>query len=393
MGNHELSRGTNLSGVRLYNERLILSLIRRHGAIPKAEIARLTSLSAQTVSVIMRQLDADSLVQAQSRIKGKIGQPSVPFSLKREGAYGIGIKVGRRTIELVVLDFLGTVLLSVEEAYAYPTANAVVRFIKDTLATLETRLGGEILARVAGVGIANPFQLWNWTEELNAPDGAMDDWRDFDLLAEIETFCRWPVYIGNDATAACAAELTFGIGSDHDDHIYFFIGFFAGGGLVLNGNPVAGKRGNAGALGSMPVPDGAGEQLNQCASVYLLEQMMSEAGDDPLQLRESEKIWTELGETFDAWLNETARCVAFAAITASAVLDLDAVIIDGAFPGNVRNRLVDQVGKKIAKIDRRGLTGFDLVEGTIGSSARAIGGACLPLMANFARNQDVLFKT
>ena len=55
------SRGTNQSGVRLYNERLVLSLVRRHGSLAKAEIARLTGLSAQTISVIMRQLEADGL--------------------------------------------------------------------------------------------------------------------------------------------------------------------------------------------------------------------------------------------------------------------------------------------------------------------------------------------
>ena len=52
-----LARGTTQNGVRLYNERLALSLIRRHGSLPKAEIARLTGLSAQTVSVIVRQLE------------------------------------------------------------------------------------------------------------------------------------------------------------------------------------------------------------------------------------------------------------------------------------------------------------------------------------------------
>ncbi len=75
------SRGTNQSGVRLYNERLVLSLIRRHGSLAKAEIARLTGLSAQTISVIMRQLEADGLVVKEAPQRGKIGQPSVPFSL------------------------------------------------------------------------------------------------------------------------------------------------------------------------------------------------------------------------------------------------------------------------------------------------------------------------
>jgi hypothetical protein len=49
----DLARGGSQSGVRLYNERLVLSLIRRYGSLPKAEIARVTGLSAQTASVIV----------------------------------------------------------------------------------------------------------------------------------------------------------------------------------------------------------------------------------------------------------------------------------------------------------------------------------------------------
>jgi hypothetical protein len=31
-------------------------------------------------------------------------------------------------------------------------------------------------------------------------------------------------------------------------------------------------------------------------------------------------------------------------------------------------------------------------EGGVGSGARAVGGACLPLLANFSRDREVLFK-
>ncbi|MBV9275405.1 MAG: winged helix-turn-helix domain-containing protein, partial [Verrucomicrobia bacterium] len=51
------SRGTNQSGVKLYNERLVLSLVRSHGPLSKTEIARRTGLSTQTSSVIMKQLE------------------------------------------------------------------------------------------------------------------------------------------------------------------------------------------------------------------------------------------------------------------------------------------------------------------------------------------------
>ena len=56
------SGGSNQTRVRAYNERLLLSLVRRHGSQPKAEIARRTGLSAQTVSVIMRALEKDGLL-------------------------------------------------------------------------------------------------------------------------------------------------------------------------------------------------------------------------------------------------------------------------------------------------------------------------------------------
>ena len=76
-------RGTNQSGMRAQNERLVLSLVRQHGALAKSDIARITGLSAQTVSVIMRALEQDGLLQRGTPVRGKIGQPSVPMSLVR----------------------------------------------------------------------------------------------------------------------------------------------------------------------------------------------------------------------------------------------------------------------------------------------------------------------
>ena len=58
-----LHRGTNQSGMRDSNERLVLSLVRRNGSLAKTEIARMTGLSAQTVSVIMRELEEEGLLE------------------------------------------------------------------------------------------------------------------------------------------------------------------------------------------------------------------------------------------------------------------------------------------------------------------------------------------
>ena len=56
----------------------------------KAEIARATGLSAQTISVIMRGLEEDGLLRRGEPIRGKVGQPSIPMSLDAEGPISSG---------------------------------------------------------------------------------------------------------------------------------------------------------------------------------------------------------------------------------------------------------------------------------------------------------------
>ena len=249
----DYARGTNQSGVRLYNERLVLSLIRRHGSAPKAEIARQTGLSAQTITVIMRQLEADGLVVKQGPQRGRIGQPSVPFALNPNGAFSLGLKIGRLSNDLILIDFLGATRHEAHSGGSYPTPAGVLAFVAKGIADLTETLSPDQGARVAGLGIAAPFELWNWEAQIGAPRDMLDQWRAFDLKENIQRICPWPVYFCNDATAACAAELVFGNPDHHPDFLYFFVGSFIGGGVVLNGHLYAGRTGNAGALGSMPV--------------------------------------------------------------------------------------------------------------------------------------------
>ncbi len=49
----DTASGADQAGVRVYNERLLLSLVRRFGPLSKIEVARLTGLSVQSTSAIM----------------------------------------------------------------------------------------------------------------------------------------------------------------------------------------------------------------------------------------------------------------------------------------------------------------------------------------------------
>ena len=389
-----LARGTTQNGVRLYNERLALSLIRRHGSLPKAEIARLTGLSAQTVSVIVRQLETDQLLIKETPQRGKVGQPLVPFSLNPEGAFSIGLKVGRRSGDLILLDLTGKVRRKVHKPYHFPTPQKLVDFVAVGLQELLSDLSPAQRDRICGLGIAAPFELWNWEEAVGAPHDVLEAWRDFDLVGEIAKLGDWPVHFSNDATAACAAELLFGRGNQFHTYAYFFVGYFIGGGIVINGHIFPGRTGYAGAIGPLPhsAPDGSPQQLIHNASLFVLENQLQAAGLDPMVLARSPEDWGEIGPALNIWLEQTANSLAFAAVATMSIIDFEAIIIDGAMPANVRAELVRRIRLAVAGHDLRGLPNFSIEEGRIGSDARAMGAASLSLFANYIIDRDVLFK-
>ncbi len=383
------NRGSNQSGMRARNERLVLTLVRKHKALPKSDIARITGLSPQTVSVIMRSLESEGLLMRGEPIRGKVGQPSVPMSLAADGAFFYGLKVGRRSSEMVLVDFEGKVRGREQERYAYPTPSAITAFAKAASETLAAQLEPGQRKRIAGMGVATPFELWNWAEFIGAPSDDMNLWRDFDLETELSEACGCEVLIENDATAACGAELVFGASAPRD-FLHIYLGFFVGGGLVLNGSLFTGRRGTSGALGPMPVPaqDGGTQQLLEVASIATLERRIVENGGDGLLLWDPALTWEIDPALLDDWVQEVGAALAFAIVSAASVIDLESCLIDGWLPKRVRTDLVAATRAGIAKIDTTGLTVPEIRAGTVGPEARSLGAASLPLSARFLLDQN-----
>ena len=388
------ARGTSQLGLRLYNERLVLSLIRRHGALSKVELARFTGLSAQTVSVIVRALEASGLVVPGEPQRGRVGQPQVPFMLQPDGAFAVGLKVGRKSGELMLIDLAGTVRSRVSQRYHFPNPTQFLKFANAAIAKLLKSLTPEAQKRISGMGVAAPFDLWNWGDETGAPTKALEAWRGFDLAGELAAQFDFPVIPCNDATAACAAELLFAVKPRAYDFAYFYVGYFIGGGLVLNGSLMQGRSGNAAALGSIPVPhaNGKAQQLIQSASLYTLEMAIESKGKDSAFMWDRDDDWSSIGKPLDDWISHAADGIAHAMIAVAAITEVSEMVIDGAMPTLVRARLVGATGLALANLNQSGISPFTLSEGSIGFDARSRGAASLPLFANFIIDRDILFK-
>lgn len=386
-----LSGGVNQSGLRDYNERLLLSMLLRSGPMPGSDLARHAGLSPQTVSVILRKLENDGLLERGAPQRGRVGKPSVPMGLAPNGVFSFGLKIGRRSAELVLLDFTGGIKFQLGITYAYPMPDMIFEFLQDGLSTISQQLTVDEQQRICGVGIAAPFEIWNWYELAGAPAKEFLAWKDVNFPERIARFSALPAHVVNDATAACKAEHVYGRGKEFRDYAYFFISAFVGGGVVLNHSVFEGHQGNAGALGSIRSigPNGESRQLIDIASIHLLERRLQQVDIDPEVLWRQPQDWSDISRYVEHWVGQTAQELAKAALSTCSVIDFEAILIDGSFPEDVRLELVERTGRYLANQDTRGLIPPKIEAGSIGGNARAIGAASGPIFSQYLLNTNV----
>ena len=386
-----LSGGVNQSGVRDYNERLLLTLLQRNGPTAGSDLARLANLSPQTISIILREMEAEGLLARGAPVKGKVGKPSIPMSLAENGVLSFGVKIGRRSAVLLLADFRGSVRHELQMTYKYPLPGPIFAFLREGLETILAQCSAAERKRICGIGIGTPFELWRWNELVGAPSEEFIGWKDMDFATEIAAFTDLPVSVVNDATAGCQAEHIYGRGKEFRDYAYFFIGAFIGGGIVLNHSVYQGHHGNAGALGSLRSfgPQGESQQLIDTASIHLLEARLAENGHDPQELWSQPQDWSRFARFVEPWLGRTAQELARASLSVCAVIDFEAIVIDGAFPEAVKHELVERTRRYLVNQDMRGLIAPRIEAGVVGGNARALGAATSPLFERYFMNGNI----
>ncbi|MES2072110.1 MAG: ROK family transcriptional regulator [Pseudomonadota bacterium] len=381
-----------------FNERVVLQAIRFHGSMPKADIARLTNLSTQTVSLIINRLLEEGLVLKLASLRGKVGQPSVPIALNPEGAFSIGIKIGRRSLDVLLMDFVGQVRERTSLSYAFPDPDLLFAEIALQLGHMRAFLGPKKASRLSGIGIAAPLALGGWQQLLSIEPELADKWNRIDIREQVQAMTKVPVEFSKDTAAACVAELVVGRGRSINSFLYVFVGTFIGGGLVIDSHLRSGRHGNAGAIGSISLGLAKSEagsapgQLLSDASLFNLEQLFGAAGLDETASVDARALQAPWLTHTTAWLDDAARAIALAINSATCLLDLDDVIIDGSIDRGLLDRLMTAVETALDYYNWEGVTRPIVLAGTIGSDARAIGGALLPFYANFAPDRDLFLK-
>ena len=395
-------QGSNSAVVRQFNERIVLAALRRLGEASKADLARHVNLTQNAAGQIVRELEQQNLVRTSGKRTGLRGQPATLLRLDPEGAYAIGVKLGRRWMDSLLIDFSGHVLQARRHERAFPTPDAALRLICDDVAVLRRAVPPEAQSRLAGLGLALPYNLGAWRRELDIPETVAAAWNGFDLAGRLRAMLDIPVVVENDGNAIAVAELFGGHGRELDDFAVVYIGTAVGGGIVLGGAYRRGATGNAGDIGLMPVPpsrldsaprpDGPTDILLTRASLNSLIRHLRFHGVTVTNSHDLERAMPAHPARVDEWLEDCADALVQPLLSLAALLDLEAIVIDGNLPRELLDRLMQRLRVLLMQHVPEARLPPVLRLGTIGPNAAALGAATLPLHMSYGPDQELLFS-
>ncbi|HEU4745835.1 MAG TPA: ROK family transcriptional regulator [Anaerolineales bacterium] len=274
LGNRDLIRAINRS--------TILNTIKTHGAIPRAEIARLTGLSPATVSGIVTELIQENLVFEKETGDSSGGRRPIMLAINPHGGCVVGIKVMEDHAIGALTDLEATPL----GKQSYPLTDTTPRAVAQALSELVSELlrttdnpAPNLMG--VGVGLAGIVDSGQGVVRQSPFFG----WNDVPLRELIQNKVNVPVYIDNDVNTLAFAEKWFGAGRGIDDFLVVTIGRGIGLGIVVNGQFHHGTRGSAGELGHTVVHPGG--ELCACGKRGCLEMYVSE----PAMLRQAAEAY------------------------------------------------------------------------------------------------------
>jgi predicted NBD/HSP70 family sugar kinase len=128
------------------------------------------------------------------------------------------------------------------------------------------------------------------------------------------------------------------------------------------------------------------------ASLLNLEQRFVAAGLNAGAVMDAQALQEPWLSITRAWLAEAGSAIALAMMASACILDIEGVILDGSVSRELLTALLAETREALGRYNWEGVVRPQLIAGTIGPDAMALGGALLPLHASYAPDRDLFLK-
>jgi N-acetylglucosamine repressor len=266
------TRRGSRSLLRDLNVSLLIELVRRAGAVSRADLARQSRLSAPTVSNIVDKLIKRGIFNEVSLAPSSGGRPPVLLSIDPKAGYVIGIKLRADGLTTVVCDLDAQVVASreTEASFVGNPAAAILAIEQAVLRVLRDAVVPQ--SKVLGVGIGLPGIID--TDRGICNFSHLLWWRDVDLAGPLRKRLGLPIWVDNDVNTLAVAEKWAGDALDARDFVTLSVGRGVGLGIVIDRSLYRGANGAAGEFGHIIVEPGGAKC--ECGRFGCLEAIVGE---------------------------------------------------------------------------------------------------------------------
>ncbi len=243
--------GDNLTDVKVKNRALVLRLVKRRGLLSRIELARITGLTQPTITNIVNELIASNLLHEVGTSDTKAGRKPILLSFNNRAFYTISIGFSRHGFSVALTDLTPNLLFRRDSEYNLQenAEIALLELQKEFIHVLE--YATQSLRLILGIGISVPGPVDAESCTILAHPTFLHH-KSLDLRSYLKEY-DLPIFMANNADAACLHETWSGVAKEIQNMVYFMVGEGVGAGILIDGVLYEGYNKKAGEIGHTSV--------------------------------------------------------------------------------------------------------------------------------------------
>ena len=251
-------------------------------------------------------------------------------------AHLFGADIGGTKIHAAIAGLDGEILVEIEQPTTQDGGAALVEQLHDICTALASEAGVPPTAIAAGaLGIPGSFNPKTRRPFL-VPN--ITGFEGFPIVEAFEQRMGFPVRIDNDANMAAQGEMWRGEGRNVGCFVFIAIGTGIGMGIINDGRVLAGSRGAAGEIATLPIGGDpfdtrnfhAGAFETSIGSLALADRYAALGGTPGLSVRQIVDALADGDVAAEATIAEMTRQLAIAIAAITAVLDPERIVLGGS---------------------------------------------------------------
>jgi N-acetylglucosamine repressor len=260
-----VSEKANQALTKRHNARLVLKTIYDHEPVSRAEVARMTELTATTVSHLISELINDGVAAEVGSVASDRGKPPTLVALCKDARHVIALNLAQTAFRGGIFNLRGELLHHQIAPATGLVGEAAVQLVYQLVESLLAQTDRPLL----GIGVGAPGVI-------DLGQGIISravnlQWYEVPLAQLLHQRYALPIHIVNDNQATLLAEHLFGRYKQAPDLVVVRIGRGIGAGLLVDGQLV--RSHGAGEIGHVMVVE-EGERCS-CGQRGCLETVAS----------------------------------------------------------------------------------------------------------------------